>query len=122
VDPRHRGLRSRRRAPLGLGASYGFLRPPRRGEEDEEGFRARLRAEPELRREYRGSVLVQLTIVGALFLACLTLVVQAVVLMRRIPAAVQFGWLLPVGVGLLALLVLRRFLRLLSEYRQSGDR
>jgi hypothetical protein len=118
VESRRRGfIASRRRhTPLALGASYGFLRPPRRSEEDEERFRERLRNEPQLRREYRSSILVQLTVVGALFLACLALIVQALVMVRRFQGSL--GWMLPVGVGFLALLVLRRFLRLVSEYRR----
>lgn len=119
MEIRRRQFGSRRRhAPLGFGATYGFLRPPRRSEEDEQRFLERLRSEPHLRREYRGSVLLQLTVVGALLLACLALAVQALVMVRRIPASL--GWMLPVGVGFLALLVLRRFLRLVAEYRRIG--
>jgi hypothetical protein len=96
------------------------LRPPRRSEADEEHFQERLRNEPQLRREYRSSILVQLTVVGALFLACLALVVQALVMVRHFQGSL--GWMLPVGVGLLALLVLQRFLRLVSEYRRIDRR
>ncbi len=114
----------RRRAPLGFGASYGFLRPPRRQEEDQELFRERLRTEPELRREYRTSLAVQLTVVGALLAAVVAFVVQMIVLVRRAPVALvgNMGWTLPVLIGLLALLVLRRFLRLLADYRGMGPK
>jgi hypothetical protein len=115
------GMRPRRRhAPLAPGARYGFLQPPRRGADDEE-FQSRLRADPALRRQYRNMLLVQMTVVGALLLACATLVVQAIVMVRRVAVVTSMGWVLPVGVGLLALLVLRRFLRLLHDYRELGS-
>jgi len=117
-----RGLTSRRRRQaLGLGASYGFLRPPSHRDADDEHFRERLRTEPEFRRQYRSTLLVQLTVVGALLVASVTLVVQAIVLVRRVAAATSSAaWVLPVGVGILSLLVLRRFLRLVSDYRSIG--
>ena len=114
----------RRRAPLAFGASYGFLRPPRRQEEDQELFLERLRNEPELRREYRTSLAVQLTVVGALFVAVVAFVVQMIVLVHRAPGALvgSMGWALPILIGCLALLVLRRFLRLLSDYKRMGSK
>lgn len=117
MEPRRFGSR-RRREPLRFGTQWGFLQPPRRPAVDEDAFRARLRSDPAMNRQYRSALLVQLTLVGILFLACLTLVVQAVVMVRRIalPGGSP-GWVIPLGVGFLALLVLRRFLRLLSEYR-----
>jgi hypothetical protein len=110
----------RRRAPLALGSSFGFLRPSRRHEEDQEEFLQRLREEPELRREYRASLAVQLTVVGVLMLAVFGLVIQSTVVLRklRIPGGPNIGWLLPFLVGCLGLLVFRRFLRLWSDYRR----
>lgn len=109
----------RRHRALG-GASYSFLRPPLLREDDDR-FRERLRTEPGFRRQVRATLLVQLTVVGALFLASLTLVVQALVLLRRMGNASSGAWVLPVAVGFLALLVLRRFLRLVADFR-SLDR
>lgn len=117
------GSSRRRRAPIGLGASYGFLRPARRHEEEQQQFLERLRSEPQLRREYRSSLIIQLTVVGALTAAVGGLLVQMIVLVRRVqlPAAQQVGWVLPVAVGFLGLLVLRRFLRLWADYRAMGN-
>src|SRR5262249_51363467 len=113
----------RRRAPMLLGASYGFLRPPRRHEDELENLVNRLREDAGLRREYRTSLAVQLTVVGALLVAVLGLVIETIVVVRR--ARVGFlgasGWMLPVVVGFLALLVARRFLRLWDDYRRLGD-
>lgn len=114
---------SRRRRPLaGLGASYGFLRPPRRHEEDQRLFLEHVRSEPRLRREYRTSLLVQLVVVGALLVTVIGLGLQAAVLVRRlrIPGAASLGWFVPAVVAFLALAVLRRFLRLWSDWRQMG--
>jgi hypothetical protein len=103
---------------------YGFLRPPRRHEEEQRRFLERLRDEPKLRREYRASLAVQMGVVGALLLACIVLVVQSALLLRslRAPSLAPFAWIVPAFVGLLALLVLRRFLRLLADYRRMSDR
>ena len=113
----------RRRSPATLGVSFGFLRPPRRHEEEQERFVERLRNEPELRREYRSSLIIQLTVVGALTLAVFGFLIQAIVVVRRLhqPAVQQMGWVLPVLVGCLGLLVLRRFLRLWADYRALHD-
>ena len=120
-----RPFRSRqRRSPIALGASYGFLRPPRRHEEDQQEFLERLRNEPALRREYRTSLLIQLTVVGGLVLAVFGFLVQMIVLLRRVHlgAMQQMSWILPVAVGCLGLLVLRRFLRLWADFRaMDGD-
>lgn len=112
-----------RRTPISLGASYGFLRPARRHEEEQARFRERLRDEPALRREYRTSLLIQLTVVGALTLAVFGFLVQVITLVHRVrmPAVQQMGWVLPVAVGFLGLLVLRRFLRLWGDYRALRD-
>ena len=124
MQPR-RGFGSRRpRPPLGLGASFGFLRPARRQEEETRRFLERLRDEPELRREYRTSLALQLVVVGVLLAAMLFLVVQICLLLRSIPPG-QFGglrWGLPALAGLLAAAIARRFLRLLANYRDMRDR
>jgi len=110
------GAPSRRRPPIG---TLSFLRPPRRHEEEQRLFLERVRQEPRLRREYRGSLLFQMLVVGALLLALLVLLVQAAIAVRMVqsPALAPLRWFLPGVVGVLALLVLRRFLRLLSDYR-----
>jgi hypothetical protein len=103
---------------------YGFLRPPRRHEEEQRQFLERLREEPRLRREYRASLAVQMAVVGALLLACLVLIVQSILLLRSLasPSLAALAWIVPSFVGLLALLVLRRFLRLVADYRRMSDR
>jgi len=113
----------RRRGPLLPGASFGFLRPPRRHEEEQERFIERLREDATLRREYRTSLAIQLTVVGALLLAVIGLVVQAIVVLQRtrFAAAGRIGWTLPLLVAFLASLVARRFLRLWSDYRRIGE-
>lgn len=119
-----RGLAAvRRRPPVAFGP-YGFLRPPRRHEEEQRRFLERIREEPKLRREYRASLAVQMGVVGALLLACIVLVVQSALLLRslRAPSLAPFAWIVPAFVALLALLVLRRFLRLLADYRRMSDR
>src|SRR5262245_47561019 len=119
MQPR-RGFGSRRpRTPLGLGTPYGFLRPPRRQEEEMRRFLERVRNEPELRREYRTSLIVQIIVVGVLLAAMLFFVVQSCLFLRSL-APGQFGslrWGLPALAGLLAAAVARRFLRLLADYR-----
>jgi hypothetical protein len=122
--PTRRGFASsRRRAPVTFGA-YGFLRPPRRHEEEQQRFIERLREEPLLRREYRASLGVQMAVVGALLLACIGLVVQSALMVRsmRSPAVASMGWLIPCTVGLLTLLVFRRFMRLVSDFRHLDPR
>jgi hypothetical protein len=114
---------TRRRPPVTFGP-YGFLRPPRRHEEEQRRFLERVRDEPKLRREYRASLAVQMGVVGALLLACAVLVVQSALLLRslRTPSLAPLAWMLPGFVALLALVVLRRFLRLLADYRRMSDR
>ena len=119
-----RGFASPRRRPPVSFSPYGFLRPPRRHEEEQQRFIEQLRDQPQLRREYRVSLLVQIGVVGALCVACLALVVQSAVMVHRmqVPALASLGWFLPACVGLLALLVLRRLLRLVADYRSLSDR
>ena len=123
MRPRRGFSSSRRRPPVTFG-TFGFLRPPRRHEKDQRLFMERVRQEPNLRREYRASLVIQLVVVGALLLACVVLVLQSAIMLRqvRVPAADSFGWLIPAVVGMLALAVLRRFLRILSDYRSLRDR
>ena len=121
IRPPGRGFSSmRRRQPIGV---WSFLRPPRRHEEDQQLFLQRLRDEPNLRREHRASLAVQLVVVGALLVACVAFFVQTAVLVRRlnVPALSALGWFIPAVVGCFALMVLRRFLRLLSDYRSMRD-
>ena len=120
-----RPFASRRRRPsVGMGSNYGFLRPPRRHEEEQRRFLDRLRTEPELRREYRTSLLFQLVIVGVLVAAILGLVVQTLAFLRGMHSATAARglWAIPAVAGLLALLALRRFLALLAAYRGLRDR
>jgi len=121
-SPRRR-FTSRRARPLaGLGATYGFLRPAPRHAEDEKRLRERLREDPRMRREVRTSLVLQLVVVGTLFLALIVLGVQSIGLLKslRTSAVGPVAWALPALAGLLALVVLRRFLRVLSEYRNLG--
>ena len=121
IPPPRRGFSSmRRRQPIGV---WSFLRPPRRHEEEQGLFLERLRDDPKLRREHRASLAVQLGVVGALLVACSVFFVQSAVLVRRlnVPALSALGWFIPAIVGVLALMVLRRFLRLLSDYRSMRD-
>jgi hypothetical protein len=113
----------RRRASVGLGASYGFLRPPRRHEEEQRRFLDRLRTEPELQREYRNSLVIQLVMVGILVVALLGLIVQSLFFLRGMhaAAAVRALWVIPAVASLLWLIALRRFLALLADYRQMRD-
>ncbi|MFQ5601412.1 MAG: hypothetical protein ACE5G2_12780 [Candidatus Krumholzibacteriia bacterium] len=62
--------------------------------------------------------------IGALLLSCLFLLVQSLVLLRsieKVPALAGLAWLVPTFVAALGLLALRRFLRVLSEYRKLRD-
>jgi hypothetical protein len=106
-----------------MGANYGFLRPTHRHEEEQQRFLKRLRTEPELRREYRTSLLIQLTIVGILVAAIVGLIVQSLVFMRGLHAAstVKALWGIPAVASLLALVATRRFLALLAAYRRMRD-
>jgi O-antigen/teichoic acid export membrane protein len=119
-----RSFASRRRhTPLRFGATYGFLRPARRSEEETQRFLARLRAEPELQREVRASLVLQLVVVGILLAAMIGFVVQAALLLRRFPntANSPLRWLLPAVAVLLAWAVARRFLRVLHDYRSLRE-
>lgn len=109
----------RRRSALDLGASYGFLRPTRRHEEEQRRLQQRLHDEPNLRREYRTSLVVQMVVVALLFAAMLALCVQSFLLVRKLhdPRLAPLGWMVPVLAALLGVVVGRRFLRLLSDYR-----
>ena len=122
LPPRHRFVSRRSRPLAGLGASYGFLRPTRRHEEEERRFLDRLREEPRLRREYRTSLAVQMVVVGILLAAVTGLTVQSLVLLRALRASVigPIAWAIPTLTGLLTLVVLRRFLRLLADFRRMG--
>lgn len=110
---------ARRRGPVTPVGSIGFLRPSRRHEEEQRRFLEHVRDEPRLRREYSASLMVQLVVVGALLLACAALVVQSALLMRqlRVESLAFLAWMVPLVVSFLALAVLRRFLRILSDYR-----
>jgi len=122
LPPRHRHVSRRSRPLAGLGATYGFLRPTRRHEEEERRFLERLREEPGLRREYRTSVLVQMVVVAVLAAAMIGLGVQSSVLLQRLRSSAigSIAWAIPALAGLLALVILRRFLRLLADFRRLG--
>jgi len=122
LPPRHRYVSRRSRPLAGLGATYGFLRPTRRHEEEERRFLERLREEPGLRREYRTSVLVQMVVVAVLAAAMIGLGVQSSVLLQRLRSSAigSIAWAIPALAGLLALVILRRFLRLLADFRRLG--
>jgi len=75
-----------------------------------------------LRREYRTSVLVQMVVVAVLAAAMIGLGVQSFVLLQRLRASAigPVAWGIPALAGLLALVILRRFLRLLADFRRLG--
>jgi hypothetical protein len=122
-DSRGRRFTSRRSRPLaGFGATYGFLRPTRRHVEEEQRFLERLNAEPRLRREYRTSIAVQAIVVGLLLASIAALLVQSFRLLHTLRASAlgPVVWGIPALAGLLFLAVLRRFLRLVSDFRRMG--
>jgi hypothetical protein len=75
-----------------------------------------------LRREYRTSVLVQMVVVAVLAAAMIGLGVQSSVLLQRLRSSAigSIAWAIPALAGLLALVILRRFLRLLADFRRLG--
>lgn len=115
-----RSERKRRRRSAAP-SPYGFLRPPRRHEEDLQQLLERAEREPRLLRAHRASLLAQAIVVGALLAASIGLAVQSFVLMRRMrsPGLETIGWLLPAIVAAFALVILRRFLRIVSDYRRT---
>ncbi len=119
--PRSRFERARRRPPL---TPWSFLRPAARSEDDPDSLRARLRETPALRREYRSSLMLQMTVIGVLVLSCAVLLIQSIGLLRKleaVPSLAALAWLIPTLVAGLGLLALRRFLRVLSEFRKLGN-
>jgi hypothetical protein len=120
VDWRSERPRRRPRRTAASGA-YGFLRPPRRHEEELQQVLAHGRRDPALLRAHRTSLLVQAIVVGSLFVACIALAVQSLLLLRRIrsPGMESVGWMLPALVGAFALLVLRRLRRIVSDYKRT---
>ena len=118
---RSRFERSRRRGAL---TPWSFLRPAARSEEDPESLHERLRQSPALRREYRSSLVLQMAVIGVLILSCVGLLVQSVRLLdrlERVPSLAALAWLIPTLVAGLGLLALRRFLRVLSDFRKLGN-
>lgn len=120
MSPQRRFDRSRRRQPL---PTLGFLRPLQRRAEDEALWQERLRTVPSLRREYRSGLILQLAVLAALVLACAVLLAQSLSLIaqvQKIATLSRFAWFLPALVAVLGLVALRRFLRVLGEYRRLG--
>lgn len=120
MTPQRRFDRSRRRQPL---PSFGLLRPLQRRTDEEALWQERLRAVPSLRREYRSGLLLQMLVLAALLLACTVLLVQSLALIsqvQKIASLSRFAWFLPALVAGLGLVALRRFLRVLGEYRRLG--
>ena len=113
--------RKRRRQPV---ATWGFLRPHHRKVDDERAQRERLRKSPLLMREYKRSLVLQLSVIGVLTLSCLVLLLQSIIMLRSldaVPAFAGVAWVIPTIVGFLGLAALRRFLRVLSEYREFHE-
>jgi hypothetical protein len=110
----------RRRSALDLGANYGFLRPTRRHEEEQKRLLERTAGTPAMRREYRMSLIVQMVVVALLFAAMLALLVQSYLLVRKFhdPRLAPLGWMVPALAALLGVVIGRRFLRLLNDYRR----
>ncbi len=120
MNPPRRLARPRRRAVI---PSVGFLRPLHRRTAEDAAWRARVRQEPALRREYRSGLVLQLCVVGALVLSCVVLLVQSLGLIARfqkIAALQSFAWFLPIVIAGLGLVALRRFLRVVAELRALG--
>lgn len=118
---RRRFERMRRRQPV---AQWGFLRPHQRQAEGEKQLLDHLRAHPELQREYRSSLILQLTVLGLLTLSCAVLMLQSVRLLTSLPLPAHYAplaWILPLIVAFLGFAALRRFLRVLAEYRRFRD-
>ena len=118
--PRSRFAHTRRRQAL---TTWSFLRPTAQSDDDEARFRKRLRDTPTLRREYRSSLGLQLLVIGILVLSCAYLLFQSIVLLRRleaVPRLAGLAWLIPTLVAGLGLVSLRRFLRVLAEFRKLG--
>jgi hypothetical protein len=105
---------------MGLGSTYGFLRPSRRSEEEGRAFLERVRSEPELLREVRTSMALQLVIVGLLLAALVGLLVQSFLLIRGTPQALNpmLRWGLPAVILMLTWMVARRFFRVLRDYQR----
>jgi hypothetical protein len=63
-----------------------------------------------------------MVVVGILFAAMIGLGVQSFVLLQRLRSSAvgPVAWAIPALAGLLALVILRRFLRLLGDYRRMG--
>ncbi len=117
MSSRRRRERPLRRTPL---PTWGFLRPTLR-RDDEEALHERLRQVPGLRREYRSGLILQLVVVGALVLSCAILLVQSFSLIgtfQKVTSLSPFAWFLPVLVAALGGMALRRFLRVVAEFRK----
>jgi hypothetical protein len=115
---RRRFDRMRRRQPV---AQWGFLRPTHRQAEGERERLEHLRNNPELRREYGSSLLLQLGILALLTLSCLVLLLQSLHMLTSMDLPGNFAplaWILPLFVAFLGFAAGRRFLRVLGEYRR----
>ncbi len=94
-----------------------------RSDDDLESYHDRLRETPALQREYRSSLILQLTIIGILVLSCAFLLFQSIRMLgalEKIPSLAALAWAIPTLVAALGLVALRRFLRVLSEFRKLG--
>lgn len=115
---RRRFDRMRRRQPV---AQWGFLRPHQRQSENEKERLEHLRQHPQLRREYGSSLVLQLGVLALLTLSCVVLFLQTlrVLTSMELPGNyVPLAWILPLFVAFLGFAALRRFLRVLAEYRR----
>jgi len=111
--------RMRRRQPV---AQWGFLRPHNRHLDEEERLQEHIRDHPRLQREYRQSLILQLGVLGLLTGSCVVLLVQSIRILTGLTIPANYAplaWGLPLFIGLLGMTALRRFLRVLSEYRSS---
>lgn len=112
--------RMRRRQPV---AQWGFLRPHNRQLEEEDRLREHIRHHPRLQREYRSSLVLQMSVLGLLTLSCAVLLFQSLRILTSVVLPGNYaplGWGLPLFIGLLGMTALRRFLKVLTEYRHSG--
>jgi hypothetical protein len=107
---------ARRQRPI---ATWRFLRPPD-SPEGARAWREHVRANPRLLREVRSSLAIQMGVLGVLALSCGVLAYQVFGLMRTWRASTSMPhmrWAIPAIVLFLGWLAVRRFLRVLAEYR-----
>jgi hypothetical protein len=113
---RRRFQDARRRRPI---TPWRFLRPPDSPDEAR-AWRDHVHSSPHLLREVRSSLAIQMGVLGTLAVSCAVLAYQVFGLMRtwRGSAAMpHLRWMVPAIAVFLGWLAVRRFLRVLAEFR-----